>query len=113
VEDDPGIISMAMLMRAIDTIAVAKLLRQVFDTDVPVVSGSIQVRVKGDLCVDFAVAGLREDQPDRRSVPAEQDKIDSRGSIDRAGRQGTPARDEEQAVTITVLPGEGHRSFLD
>ena len=78
-QDDSGIVAVAVVLGAVDPVAVTEFLGQAVDADMPVVAGAIQERVERDLGMNLAVAGLREDQPDRRPVPADQHEIDSAG----------------------------------
>ena len=78
---------MAVVLGPVDPVAVAELLRQAVDADVPVVAGAILERIERDLGMDLAVAGLGQDQPHGRPVPAEQDKIDAGRRRHRPGRQ--------------------------
>ena len=102
-QDDLGVVAVAVVLGPVDPVAVAELLGQAVDADVPVVARAVQQRVERDLGVDLAVAGLREDQPDRRPVPAEQDEVDPAGRRSRSRGQRAAARDQQRAVAIGVF----------
>ena len=78
----------------------SRILGQTFDADVPMVAGPVPDRIERDLGGDLAVAGLGQDQPDGRAMPAEQDEIDSGRRDDRPGRKRAAPTDENEAVTI-------------
>ena len=81
-----GIVAMAVVLGPVDPVAVAEFLGQAVDADVPVVARAIGQRVERDLGVDLALAGLGEDQPDRRPVPAEEHEVDPAGRRRRSRR---------------------------
>ncbi len=107
-QDLPRVVAMAMILGPVDPIAVAEFFGEAVDPDVPVVAGAIEQGVERDLGVGLAVARLRQDQPDRRPVPAEQDEIDPAGRRRRPGGQRAAARDQQQAVAIRILEAADH-----
>ena len=126
-QDDAGVEPVAHALGPIDAIAVAELVGQAIDPDVPVVAGAVVPRVERDLGGDLGVARLREDQRDRRAVAAEQDEVDPRRCVAwrRAARDGPASRsgcvprirrrETSRADVRAALDGErrfGHDSAL-
>ena len=102
-QDEPGVVAMAVVLGAVDPVAVAELGRKAVDADVPVVARLVLERIERDLGVDLAVAGLGKHQPDGRPVPAKQDEIDAAGRRERAGRNRAAAGHDQRAVAVAVL----------
>ena len=112
-QDEPGVVEVAVVLGAVDTVSVTKLGRQAVDADVPVVTGSTVIWVEWDLGVDCAIARLGKDERDGRPMPAEQDEIDAGGRRDGACRQRTASGNDERAIAVAELDEREVLRLLD
>ena len=113
-QDDSGIEAVAVVLGTVDAIAVAELVGQPIDADVPVVAGAVAESDRAGISAcDLTVAGLGKDQPDGRAVPAEQDEIDAGRRRDRPGGNRAAAADDQEAVMIGELGFEAGLRRVD
>ena len=68
-QDVPRIVTMAVVLGAVDAVAITELLGEAVDPDMPVVAGAIGERIERNLGVNLAVARFRQG-PARRPFRA-------------------------------------------
>ncbi len=108
-EDDARVVAVAVAPRAVDPVAVRELVGQAVDADVPVVAGPVVVRAQRDLDEDVGVAGLGDDEADRRRMPADHHEVHAIGCAARSQRDRVAAADGQRvpAKRISRRGGTG------
>ena len=98
-QDDARVVEVPDPLRPVHAIAVAELVGQAGDPDMPVVARPVPGGVERDLGGDLRAAMLGEDQRDRRPVPADQGEVDAVRGHARPQRERVPSRhDQEMAL---------------
>src|SRR5947199_150712 len=105
-QDDARVVPVHRPLGPVDPVAVAELVGEAVDPDVPVVAGPEELGAERDLGLDLGVARLGEDQADGGGVSTDEDEVDAAGRPAGPERQGMPAgHPEPVAAALGSLRG--------